>query len=93
MKRKVVLFYPRYHSPSLGAPLCPLSLAAPLLRTGFEVVIVDAALEMADVDACERASSERELPYAINVGCTYACNYGTDVVTAQPLTREGAEAC
>ena len=34
-KRKVVLFYPPYDGPPLGAPLCLLSLAAPLLRIGF----------------------------------------------------------
>ena len=45
MKRKVVLFYPPYDGPPLGAPVCLLSLAAPLLRSGFEVVIVDAAIE------------------------------------------------
>ena len=45
MKRKVVLFYPPYDGPPLGAPLCLLSLAAPLLHAGFEVAIVDAAIE------------------------------------------------
>jgi anaerobic magnesium-protoporphyrin IX monomethyl ester cyclase len=45
MKRKVVLFYPPYDGPPLGAPLCLLSLAAPLLQAGFQVVIVDAAIE------------------------------------------------
>ena len=44
-KRKVVLFYPPYDGPPLGAPLCLLSLAAPLLKSGFDVVIVDAAIE------------------------------------------------
>jgi len=45
MKRKIVLFYPPYDGPPLGAPLCLLSLAAPLLNSGFEVAIVDAAVE------------------------------------------------
>lgn len=44
-KRKVVLFYPPYDGPPLGAPACLLSLASPLLKSGFEVVIVDAAIE------------------------------------------------
>lgn len=44
-KRKVVLFYPPYDGPPLGAPLCLLSLAAPLLQSGFEVAIIDAAIE------------------------------------------------
>jgi hypothetical protein len=43
-KRKVVLFYPPYDGEPLGAPLCLLSLAAPLLAEGFEVCIVDAAI-------------------------------------------------
>jgi len=43
-KRKVVLFYPPYDGPPLGAPLCLLSLAAPLLQAGFEVSIIDAAI-------------------------------------------------
>ena len=45
MTRKVVLFYPPYDGPPLGAPLCLLSLAAPLRNVGFEVVIVDAAID------------------------------------------------
>jgi anaerobic magnesium-protoporphyrin IX monomethyl ester cyclase len=45
MKRKVVLFYPPYDGPPLGAPACLLSLAAPLLSAGFEVAIIDAAIE------------------------------------------------
>ncbi len=44
-KRKVVLFYPPYDGPPLGAPLCLLSLASPLRLAGFEVVIVDAAIQ------------------------------------------------
>jgi len=44
-KRKVVLFYPPYDGPPLGAPACLLSLAAPLRDAGFEAVIVDAAIE------------------------------------------------
>jgi len=44
MRGKVVLFYPQYDGPALGAPLCLLSLASPLLQAGFEVRIVDAAV-------------------------------------------------
>jgi anaerobic magnesium-protoporphyrin IX monomethyl ester cyclase len=44
MKRKVVLFYPPYDGPPLGAPLCLLSLAAPLLKAGFDVAVIDAAI-------------------------------------------------
>lgn len=44
-KRKVVLFYPPYDGPPLGAPLCLLSLASVLREAGFEVAVVDAAIE------------------------------------------------
>ena len=38
---KVVLFYPPYDGPPLGAPLSLLCLASPLLQAGFEVELVD----------------------------------------------------
>ena len=41
VKKKVVLFYPPYDGPPLGAPLCLLALASPLLQAGFEVTLVD----------------------------------------------------
>ena len=44
-RRKVVLFYPPYDGPPLGAPACLLSLAAPLRKANFEVAMVDAAIE------------------------------------------------
>jgi anaerobic magnesium-protoporphyrin IX monomethyl ester cyclase len=40
-KHKVVLFYPPYDGPPLGAPLSLLCLASPLLQAGFEVKLVD----------------------------------------------------
>ena len=40
-RRKVVLFYPPYDGPPLGAPLCLLALASPLLQAGFEVRLID----------------------------------------------------
>ena len=43
--RKVVLFYPPYDGPPLGAPACLLSLASPLLQASFDVAILDAAIE------------------------------------------------
>src|SRR5262249_23296308 len=43
-KRKVVLFYPPYDGEPLSAPLCLLSLAAPLLQNGFDVKIIDGAM-------------------------------------------------
>jgi len=44
-KRKVVLFYPPYDGPPLGAPLCLLALASVLLNADYQVKIVDAAVE------------------------------------------------
>jgi anaerobic magnesium-protoporphyrin IX monomethyl ester cyclase len=44
MKNKVVLFYPPYDGPPLGAPLCLLSLASPLLSAGFLVSLIDGAI-------------------------------------------------
>lgn len=40
-KHKVVLFYPPYDGPPLGAPLSLLCLASPLLQAGFQVKLVD----------------------------------------------------
>jgi radical SAM superfamily enzyme YgiQ (UPF0313 family) len=42
---KVVLFYPPYDGPPLGAPLCLLALAASLREANFDVVMIDAAIE------------------------------------------------
>jgi anaerobic magnesium-protoporphyrin IX monomethyl ester cyclase len=44
MKDKVVLIYPPYAGPPLGAPLCLLSLASPLLEAGFRVALLDGAI-------------------------------------------------
>jgi anaerobic magnesium-protoporphyrin IX monomethyl ester cyclase len=44
MKHKVVLFFPPYDGPPLGAPACLLALASPLADAGFKVVLVDAAI-------------------------------------------------
>jgi anaerobic magnesium-protoporphyrin IX monomethyl ester cyclase len=42
---KVVLFYPPYDGPPLGAPLSLLALAGTLREADFEVVLIDAAIE------------------------------------------------
>lgn len=44
MRDKVVLFYPPYGGPPLGAPVCLLSLASPLLKAGFRVSVIDGAI-------------------------------------------------
>ena len=56
---KVILFYPPYDGPPLGAPLALLSLAGTLRNADFEVVLIDAAIEpgyLAKIKAeCETA--------------------------------------
>ena len=42
---KVVLFYPAYDGPPLGAPLWLLALAGTLREANFDVVLIDAAIE------------------------------------------------
>ena len=44
-KRKVILFYPAYDGPPLGAPLCMLALASTLREANFEVLVIDAAID------------------------------------------------
>ncbi|MBB6146605.1 radical SAM superfamily enzyme YgiQ (UPF0313 family) [Silvibacterium bohemicum] len=71
-KKKVVLFYPAYDGPPLGPPLCMLALAAPLLDNGFEVVLIDAAI---DADADARAVRE----------CSDAICMGVSVLTGPTI--------
>jgi anaerobic magnesium-protoporphyrin IX monomethyl ester cyclase len=42
---KVVLFYPPYDGPPLGAPLSLLSLAGTLREANFNIVLIDASIE------------------------------------------------
>jgi anaerobic magnesium-protoporphyrin IX monomethyl ester cyclase len=42
---KVILFYPPYDGPPLGAPLCLLALASTLRQANFDVVMIDAAID------------------------------------------------
>src|SRR5271154_6636743 len=72
-RNKVVLFYPAYDGPALGPPLCILALAAPLLSHGFEVVMVDAAIE---ADAPQRILRE----------CSDALCFGISVLTGPTIT-------
>src|SRR5271166_1561476 len=72
-RKKVVLFYPPYDGPALGPPLCTLALAAPLLNDGFEVVMIDAAI---DADAPQRILRE----------CGDALCLGISVLTGPMIT-------
>jgi anaerobic magnesium-protoporphyrin IX monomethyl ester cyclase len=63
MKNKVVLFYPPYGGPPLGAPLCLLALASPLLEAGFRVSVIDGA-----ITPDYEGAVARELPDALAFG-------------------------
>ena len=63
MKDKVVLFHPPYDGPPLGPPLSLLSLASPLLEAGFQVAIVDGA-----IDREYKSSLARETTDALCLG-------------------------
>lgn len=45
MKKKVVLFYPRYPAPEVAPPVSLLAVAAPLIKEGYEVKIIDANVD------------------------------------------------
>jgi len=66
MKNKVVFFYPPYAGPPLGAPLCLLSLAAPLLDAGFRVSIIDGAV-VPDVENAISAEIKDALCFGVSL--------------------------
>ena len=70
---KVVLFYPPYDGPPLGAPLSLLALAGTLREASFEVVLIDAAI---DANYLERIQQE----------CASAVCIGISVLTG-PMIR------
>jgi anaerobic magnesium-protoporphyrin IX monomethyl ester cyclase len=70
---KVVLFYPAYEGPVLGPPLCLLSLAAPLLQKGYEVVLIDQAIT-------------HNTPERIVAACGGAICFGVSVLTGPMIT-------
>lgn len=81
MKNKVVLFYPPYGGPPLGAPLCLLALASPLLESGFRVSVIDGAV----VPDYEKALA-RELPEALAFGVSLLT--GPSIRTAIKVCRQ-----
>ena len=50
MRNKVVLFYPPHGGPPLGAPVCLLALASPLLEAGFRVSLIDGNVKFTNVN-------------------------------------------
>jgi anaerobic magnesium-protoporphyrin IX monomethyl ester cyclase len=75
---KVVLFYPPYDGPPLGAPLCLLALAGTLREANFEVALIDAAITP---NYLERVRQE----------CVNALCIGISVLTG-PMIRGAIEA-
>ncbi|MFZ0817074.1 MAG: hypothetical protein WAM78_16235, partial [Candidatus Sulfotelmatobacter sp.] len=65
-KKKVVLFYPPYDGPALGAPLSLLCLASPLIQSGFEVKLID-NLIAADYEQAILRETEDALCLGISV--------------------------
>ncbi len=63
MSSKVLLFQPPYSGPPLGPPLSLLSLASPLREAGFQVSLVDAA-----IDRDYKRTLAGELPGALCLG-------------------------
>ncbi len=63
MKNKIVLFHPPYDGPTLGPPLSLLSLASPLVNSGFQVSIIDAS-----IDPEYKNSVKREISDALCLG-------------------------
>ena len=75
---KVILFYPPYDGPPLGAPLSLLALAGTLREASFEVVLIDAAIEPRYLARIEEA-------------CKTAFCIGISVLTG-PMIRGAIEA-
>jgi anaerobic magnesium-protoporphyrin IX monomethyl ester cyclase len=75
---KVILFYPPYDGPPLGAPLSLLSLAGTLRKANFEVALIDAAIEPRYLDK-------------IREHCRHAICIGISVLTG-PMIRGAIEA-
>jgi len=65
MKNKIVLVYPSYDGPALGPPLSLLSLASPLMEAGFQVRIIDGAIDPVE------GILEREIADALCVGFSF----------------------
>jgi anaerobic magnesium-protoporphyrin IX monomethyl ester cyclase len=80
MKNKVVLFYPAYGGPPLGAPLCLLTLASPLMSSGFRVSLIDGAI----TPSCEQVIL-REVSDALCLGVSLLT--GPMIQTATGICR------
>ena len=87
MKKKIVLFYPGYSSPQVAPPLPLLAVAAPLIKEGYEVKIIDA-----NIDENFQQSVLKEVEDAIFLGISIvtgpmvidALNIGSKVKEVYP---------
>jgi anaerobic magnesium-protoporphyrin IX monomethyl ester cyclase len=79
MKNRVILFFPPYTGKALGPPMSLLSLAAPLEEAGYEVSLIDSAIEP---DYLKRITAE--IPDAL-------C-FGVSLLTG-PMILSAIEAC
>ncbi len=86
MNNKVVLFHPPYDGPPLGPPLSLLSLASPLLDAGFQVSLVDGA-----IDADYQRTLARELPGALCLGISLLT--GRMIRAAVNISRQARTLC
>jgi hypothetical protein len=93
-KGKIVLFYLPYDGPPLGAPARLLSLAAPLHVAGFEVAIVDAAIEPNWLNSvlCELRDALC-LGISTLAGPMEKIVTRKSLVTGRPLREQGESAC
>ena len=66
MRNKVVLFFPPYDGPPLGAPVSLLSLASTLLENGFAVKVIDAAA-VPDYERVVAAEIEDALCFGVSL--------------------------
>jgi radical SAM superfamily enzyme YgiQ (UPF0313 family) len=78
MNNKVVLFFPPYSGKALGPPMSLLSLAAPLEEAGYQVRLIDAAIEP---DYEKRIAGEIQA----------ACCFGISLLTG-PMIHAALEA-
>ncbi len=80
MNNKVVLFHPPYSGPPLGPPLSLLSLASPLHAAGFQVSLIDGA-----IDREYKRSLANELPGTLCIGVSLLT--GRMIKTAVEVSR------
>lgn len=87
---KVVLFYPPYDGPPLGAPLSLLALAGPLREAGFHVVLIDAAIEPQFMD---RIREECVTAVCIGISVLTGPMIGGAIAAAKHVKLHASQTC